>query len=55
MALGWIKDIVSSARRLGMKYPACVEEVRAINNAVARMQPKILNSHPAPEPMAPPV
>lgn len=55
MALGWLHDIIQSARRLGMKYPQCVAEVRDINNAITRMQPKILNSHPAQEPMAPPV
>ncbi len=55
MDLSLVHTIVSAARRLGVKYPAALEEVRAINNAVARLQQKILKSHPAPEPMAPPV
>ena len=55
MALGWIRDVVSNARRIGMKYPAAAEEVRTINNAVQRIQQKILQSQPAPEAQAPPV
>ena len=55
MALGWIRDVVSNARRIGMKYQAAAEEVRTINNAVQRIQQKILQSQPAPEAQAPPV
>ena len=55
MALGWIRDLVSNARRIGLKYPAAAEEVRTINNAVQRIQQKILQSQPAPEAQAPPV
>jgi hypothetical protein len=55
MDLSLVHTIVSATRRLGVKYPAALEEVRSINNAVARLQQKILKSHPAPEPMAPPV
>jgi len=50
-----ILQIVSLARRIGMMYPAALAEVRSINDAAARLQPKVLASHPAPEPMAPPV
>lgn len=55
MVLESIRQIVSNARRIGMKYPAATAEVREINNAVQRLQQKIVQSRPAPEPMAPPV
>ena len=55
MALTWIKELVSNARRIGMKYPAAMEEVRTITNAVQRIQQKIIQSQPAPEAQAPPV
>jgi hypothetical protein len=50
-----VQQLVSTARRLGMKYPAAIAEVREINNAIQRLQQKIVQSRPAPEPMAPPV
>lgn len=50
-----VQTISASARRLGLMYPAALEETRAINAALQRMQMKIVNSRPAPEPMAPPV
>ena len=55
MVLGWVRDLVATSRRIGMKYPAAMQEVREIQNAVQRLQQKIVQSHPAPEPMAPPV
>jgi hypothetical protein len=55
MALDMIRTVISSARRLGMKYPAVAQEVRDITNAVQRMQAKIIQSQPAPESQAPPV
>jgi hypothetical protein len=53
--LEWVRGIVSNARRIGMKFPSAIAEVREINNAVQRLQQKIVQSRPAPEPMAPPV
>jgi hypothetical protein len=53
-AQGWIADVVTAVRRLGMKYPDVLPEVRDIMNAVTRMQPKILSAGPAPEPTTPP-
>ncbi len=53
-AQGWVADLVTATRRIGMKYPDCLPEVRDIMNAVTRMQPKILSAGPAPEPMVPP-
>ena len=50
-----IRDLVSTVRRLGMKYPAAIAEAREINDAIQRMMQKIVQSRPAPEPMAPPV
>lgn len=55
MAFDLVRTIVAASRRLGMKYPIALTEVRAINDAVARLQQKILQSQPAAEPMAPPV
>jgi hypothetical protein len=54
-AITMVRDIVATARRLGMKYPAAIAEVREINNAVQRLQQKIVQSRPSPEPLAPPV
>ena len=51
----WILQIVSLSRRIGMMYPQATAEVRAINDACQRMQPKLLAAHPAPESQAPPV
>jgi hypothetical protein len=51
----WVRNIVENARRIGMRYPAAMGEIRDINNAVQRLQQKIIQSQPAPEPMAPPV
>lgn len=49
-----VQQIVSNARRIGDMYPAALDEVRTINNAAARLQQKVIQSQPAPEPMAPP-
>lgn len=54
-AQGWLDDAVSSIRRVGMRYPEVLPEVRDIMNAITRMRPKILSSAPAAEPMSPPV
>jgi hypothetical protein len=51
----WILQIVSLSRRIGMMYPQTVAEVRTINDACQRLQPKLMAAHPAPEPQAPPV
>jgi hypothetical protein len=50
-----MQQLVSLNRRIGMKFPAAIAETREINNAIQRMQQKIVQSRPAPEPMAPPV
>jgi hypothetical protein len=51
-----VTDLVTSARRLGMKYPAMMSEVREITqNLAPKMIQKLVQSQPAPEPMAPPV
>jgi len=55
MAQGWMSDIVMIARRLGIKYPDLLPEVRDIAVAVQKMGPKLLSAAPAPEPMSPPV
>jgi len=54
-AVMMVRTIIENTRRLGMKYPAAIAEVREINAAVQRLQQKIVQSRPAPEPMAPPV
>lgn len=50
-----VQTINSASRRLGLMYPATLEEVRSINGALMRLQKKIVNTKPAVEPMAPPV
>lgn len=51
-----VTELVSVARRLGMKYPAMMTEVRDITQNIApKMMQKLVQSQPAPEPMAPPV
>ena len=54
-AIEMVRQLVMINRRLGMKYPAAIQEVREINDAIQRMQQKIVQARPAPEPMAPPV
>lgn len=49
------QQIVSASRRIGMKFPSAMQEVREINNLVARIQQKVQETGPAPEPMAPPI
>ncbi len=53
--LGWIRDIIANSRRIGQKFPAAADNMRNIQNEVQRAQQKIVQSNPAPEPMAPPV
>lgn len=51
-----VTDLVAAARRLGVQYPAMVQEVREITqNLAPKMLQKLVQSQPAPEPMAPPV
>ena len=50
-----VGQMVQSARRLGMMYPAASEEIRTILNLTSRIQSKIVNSKPAPETSATPV
>jgi hypothetical protein len=51
-----VTELVTTARRLGMKYPSMIAEVREITNGIApKMLQKLVQSQPAPEPMAPPV
>ena len=54
-AVMWVREIAEKSRRIGMKYPAAMQEVREINNALQRLQQKLAQSQPAPEPAAPPV
>ena len=54
MALEMVRTITSAAGRLGMKYPAAMNEVRQINDLVSAIQRKIINSNPPAEPQAPP-
>ena len=54
-AAEWILQIVSLSRRIGMMFPQTTQEVRSINDACQRLQPKLLSAHPAPESQAPPV
>lgn len=51
-----ITDIIVAARRLGVKYPNLMSEVREVTqNLAPRMLQKLVQSQPSPEPMAPPV
>lgn len=50
-----VGQLVQSARRLGMMYPAASEEMRTILNLMTKVQGKIVNSKPAPETSAPPI
>ena len=50
-----VGQLVQSARRLAMMYPAASEEMRTILNLMSRVQSKIVNSKPAPETSAPPI
>jgi len=55
-ALQQINNIVSSARRLADRFPACSEAVRNINNIVAReITQKVMTAGPSAEPMGPPM
>lgn len=49
-------DLVTAARRLGVKYPNMITEVREITqNLAPRMLQKLVQSQPSPEAAAPPV
>ena len=51
-----VTDLITVARRIGIQYPAMVTEVREITqNLAPKMLQKLVQSQPAPEPMAPPV
>jgi len=51
-----VTDLVAAARRLGLKYPSMITQVREITNNIApQMLQKLVQSQPAPEPMSPPV
>lgn len=51
-----VTELVTAARRLSMKYPDLTSEVREITQTLApKMLQKLVQSQPAPEPMAPPV
>lgn len=49
-----ILQIVSAARVIATKYPTAVPEVQAINDAVQKLQMKILMVQPTAEVAAPP-
>jgi hypothetical protein len=51
MSLG----IVANARMIATKVPGASDEVRQINDLVAKIQGKIKGGQPAPQSMAPPV
>ena len=55
MALQWIKDIVTTTRRLGAKFPQAAAEVREINNIVTRIVQKMQGAGPQPQSQAPPI
>jgi hypothetical protein len=50
-----VTDLVAATRRIGMKYPATLPETREVLNLAQKMLQKLVQSQPAPEPMAPPV
>ena len=50
-----VGQLVQSARRIGVMYPAANEEMRTILNLMSKVQSKIVNSKPAPEVSAPPI
>jgi hypothetical protein len=49
------RNIVTSARVIGMRVPAALEDVRDILRAVQNIQQKIVQQQGPAEPMAPPV
>ena len=50
-----VRNIVSSSRLLAQRVPGAVDIVRQINDLAQKLQLKIIQSGPTPEPMAPPV
>jgi hypothetical protein len=51
-----VTDLVTAARRLGIKYPQMMPEIREITqNLAPKMLQKLVQSQPSPEPLAPPV
>jgi len=49
-----ILQIVTGARKLAMKYPAAMSEIREITDAVQRLQMKVAAMQPPGEVPAPP-
>lgn len=50
-----VRNIVSSSRLLAQKVPQAADIVRQINDLAQKLQLKIIQSGPTPEPMAPPM
>ena len=50
-----LRAIVSIARMIGQQVPGAFEEVRQINDAVGKLQQKIVQHQGPGQPMAPPV
>ncbi len=50
-----VRNIVSSSRLLAQKIPGASDISRQINDLAQKLQLKIIQSGPAPEPMAPPM
>ena len=52
--LGLVRNIVSSSRMIAQKVPGASDIVRQINDLAQKIQLKIVQGGPAPEPQAPP-
>jgi hypothetical protein len=53
--LDQIRQIISSARMLGQMVPGAVPIIQQINDLAQQLQAKIIQTGPAPEPVAPPM
>ncbi len=50
-----VRNIVSSSRLLAQKVPGAADLVRQINDLAQKIQLKVIQSGPTPEPQAPPM
>ncbi len=50
-----VRNIVSSARLISQKVPGATDIVRQINDLAQKLQLKVIQTGPTPEPMAPPM
>ena len=50
-----VRNIVASSRLLAQRIPGAADIARQINDLAQKLQLKIIQSGPTPEPMAPPM